>query len=150
MFCYGRGFRLAGLPVQPDGTVVCPGHGLRWHLNTGRLVPRGEVTAWDNLGQERVFFRGLELLQATGVPAKHLMVYMLIGYKPGETIEEILYRYGRLKAAGCLPYPMVYEHRNPLLKRFQRWAIRYGNFVPWEDYQKSQPSLQISQPALML
>lgn len=38
--CPHRGFPLAGLPVGPDGGVTCPGHGLRWHVETGRLLAR--------------------------------------------------------------------------------------------------------------
>lgn len=37
--CPHRGLPLANLPPKPDGTVICPGHGLRWRLNTGDLVP---------------------------------------------------------------------------------------------------------------
>ena len=92
-------------------------------------------TAWDNLGQERIFFRGVEHLQAAGIPATHLMVYMLIGYKPGETMDEVMYRYERLVSTGCKPYPMVYNDSNRELKAFQRWVIRrYAEFVPWDDY----------------
>ncbi len=94
-------------------------------------------TAWDNLGQESVFFKGFNALVEAGVKPRHVMVYMLVGYKPGETMEEILYRFHKLKDAGCLPYPMVYDSTNKLLKRFQRWAIwRYHQFINWEDYQK--------------
>jgi len=25
---------------KPDGTAICPGHGLRWNLKTGELMPR--------------------------------------------------------------------------------------------------------------
>ena len=92
-------------------------------------------TAWDNLGQEGVFFKGLGLLQDAGIPARHVTVYMLVGYKPGETMDEVMYRYRRLKDAGCLPYPMVYDRDNRLLKAFQRWVVRrYDQFVPWEQY----------------
>jgi hypothetical protein len=92
-------------------------------------------TAWDNLGQETVFFRGLAMLNEAGIPGKHVMVYMLIGYKPGETMEEILYRYQRLKYEGCLPYPMVYNNLDKNLKRFQRWVIRrYDQIIPWQEF----------------
>lgn len=94
-------------------------------------------TAWDNLGQEKVFFRGLSLLEEAGIPAKHLMVYMLIGYAPGETMDQILYRYRRLVDAACKPYPMVYGD-NKLLKVFQRWVVgRYHECVPWADFSRS-------------
>lgn len=92
-------------------------------------------TAWDNLGQEKIFFRGLDMLRDAGVPPQHLMVYMLIGYKPGETMDEILYRYRRLKETGCKPFPMVYNNANRELRRFQRWVIRrYDEVVPWEQF----------------
>jgi hypothetical protein len=92
-------------------------------------------TAWDNVGQEKVFFKGLEMLNQAGIPSRHLMVYMLIGYKPGETMDEILHRYRRLKDAGCLPYPMVYDNKNRKLKDFQKWVVRqYDRYIPWEEY----------------
>jgi hypothetical protein len=92
-------------------------------------------TAWDNLGQEKVFFRGLAMLNEAGIPSKHVMVYMLIGYAPGETMEDILHRFNQLVDAGCIPYPMVYNNQNKELKVFQRWVIqRYYQFVPWHEY----------------
>lgn len=100
------------------------------------FTSRRLYTAWDNLGQEKVFFKGLELLKEAGIKPAHLMVYMLIGYRPGETMAEILYRYEALVKAGVLPFPMVYDNSNRLLKRFQRWVV--GRFaearVPWEDF----------------
>ena len=93
-------------------------------------------TAWDNLGDEQRFFTGLERLNAAGIPSRHVMAYMLVGYKPGETMEDVLYRFHRLREAGCRPYPMVFEKwRQPELRKFARWAIRrYYEFVPWEEY----------------
>lgn len=40
LVCPHRGMPLKHLPVGPDGTVVCNGHGLKWHATTGALVPR--------------------------------------------------------------------------------------------------------------
>ena len=97
-------------------------------------------TAWDNVGQEAIFFKGLETLREAGIPASHVMVYMLIGYAPGETMEQIMYRFQRLKDAGCKPYPMVYNNVNPELKRFQRWVVRrYHEFIPWVDFRGRLP-----------
>ena len=101
----------------------------------GKFQARRLYTAWDNLGQEKVFFRGLEMLKDAGIPGNHVVVYMLIGYKPGETMDEILYRHRRLKDEGCWPYPMVYNNADKALKRFQRWVLRrHDQFVPWEEY----------------
>ena len=100
-------------------------------------------TAWDNLGDEQRFFTGLECLNAAGIPSRHVMVYMLVGYKPGETMEEVLYRFHKLRDAGCKPYPMVYERwRQPELRKFARWAIRrYYEIVPWEDFRNGGKAL---------
>lgn len=38
--CPHRGIDLRSGNVRADGTVVCPGHGLKWNLKTRRLVPR--------------------------------------------------------------------------------------------------------------
>lgn len=92
-------------------------------------------TAWDNLGDEGTFKRGVATLAAAGIPARHLCVYMLIGYAPNETFAEILYRFNELRALGCQPYPMVYNNARPDLKAFQRWAVTgLYRAVKWEDY----------------
>lgn len=38
--CPHRGTPLTGLPVDNEGGVVCPAHGLRWAKSTGLLMPR--------------------------------------------------------------------------------------------------------------
>lgn len=99
-------------------------------------------TAWDNLGDEKIFLRGLEYLETAGIPARHVMVYMLIGYAPDESWERIFYRYGLLKDAGCLPYPMVYNNERKDLKRFQRWVVRrYDELVPWAEFSRGYVNL---------
>lgn len=37
--CPHRGIDLTPF-AEPDGTAICPGHGLRWNLRTGELIPR--------------------------------------------------------------------------------------------------------------
>ena len=92
-------------------------------------------TAWDKLGDEQIFFRGLERLQKVGIPPQHVMVYMLVGYAPGETMKEVMYRFQQLKDAGCKPFPMVYDRSKRDLVAFQRWVIRrYHEFIPWIEY----------------
>lgn len=92
-------------------------------------------TAWDNLKDEGIFFRGVERLEKAGVPPAHLLVYMLVGYDPSETLERIMYRFEKMTARGIRPYPMVFNNADPVLKRFQRWVIRkYYTFVPFAEY----------------
>lgn len=98
---------------------------------------RGRVlyTAWDNLGDEARFIRGVEMLRAAGVPPKRLRVFMLVGFAKNETIDEILYRFERMVQLGCEPYPMVFDQARGDLKAFQRWAVRgLYRAVPWAEY----------------
>ena len=100
----------------------------------GEFRRRRLYTAWDSVGQERIFFRGIDRLEAAGIPPKHIMAYMLIGWAKGETMNLIQYRFDRMVAMGILPYPMVYGDR-PDLKRFQRWAVTgLYRALPFSEY----------------
>jgi pyruvate-formate lyase-activating enzyme len=88
-----------------------------------KFKTRRLYTAWDNLGDEKRFFDGVKILNKRGIPNKHLMVYMLIGYDKKETWDRIHYRFNKMAECGILPYPMVYDNDNKHLKRFQRWAV---------------------------
>ncbi|TCU34077.1 radical SAM protein [Rhizobium azibense] len=110
-------------------------------------------TAWDNIGDERVFFRGVKFLEEAGVPAKHLMAYMLVGFDPSETWERLFSRFRTMTALGIRPYPMIYgEKRRTLpaggmngnfarrtLFDFQRWVVTgLYRAVDFADYDRSQ------------
>ena len=41
--CPHRGIDLRPF-AKDDGTVICPGHGLRWNLTTGEMLPHHSVT----------------------------------------------------------------------------------------------------------
>jgi hypothetical protein len=110
-------------------------------------------TAWDNLHDERIFKESMRTITDAGIPAKHLMVYMLIGFRKGETEEEILYRFNELLALGCLPYPMVFDRTNKRLCDFQRWVLRrYYQVCSWKEYdasfrnKKQQTSNEVAMP----
>ncbi len=49
-------------------------------------------TAWDNRKDEDRLFTGLNRLVDHGVKPRHIMIYMLIGYWPGETENDRLHR----------------------------------------------------------
>ena len=100
-----------------------------------RFEKRRLYTAWDNRRDEKTFFKGLKILTDAGIRPGNVMVYMLVGYWPGETMEEVLYRFERLRESGVMPYPMVFDETNRERKRFQRWVVRrLYQFVPWENY----------------
>jgi hypothetical protein len=116
-------------------------------------------TAWDNLKDEKIFMRGVERLEAAGIPPSHLMVYMLIGWDKTETWERVLYRFNKMVELGIRPYPMVFgdkQKKLPLggcnqriahkpLWEFQKWAIRrYYEMMPFGDFDNNakRPSRQ--------
>jgi hypothetical protein len=92
-------------------------------------------TAWDNLKDEEVFFRGVDRLQRAGIPPTHLRVYMLIGYDRAETWQRILYRFERMTAIGIQPFVMVKDRARTDLRAFARWAnLGLYRIVPWPRY----------------
>jgi hypothetical protein len=91
-------------------------------------------TAWDNRKDEQRLFDGLGRLVKHGVKPDHIMVYMLIGYWPGETATDRDYRRSRLREFGARPYPMPFV-RTPELVGFQRWCIgAYDKKISWDDF----------------
>lgn len=108
-----------------------------------RFRERRLYTAWDNLGDESRFFAGVARLEAAGIPASHLRVYMLIGFDKPETWERIWYRFGRLVERGMEPYPMVYDRSRRDLLCFQRWVVRgLYRTISWPDYKRSTKSAE--------
>ncbi len=94
-------------------------------------------TAWDTTSHERAFFRGLRRLADHGVKPDNIMVYMLIGYAPDETVADWLYRRDKLREFGARPYPMPYR-RTFAAVGFQRWIVgAYDKRVAWEGWSRA-------------
>jgi hypothetical protein len=94
-------------------------------------------TAWDNRKDEQRLFDGLRRLVKYGVKPDHIMVYVLIGYWPGETTEDRIYRVQKLLDFGARPFPMAYTKTSELLG-IQRWAIgAYAKRVSWEQWARA-------------
>jgi hypothetical protein len=103
-----------------------------------RFKARRIYTAWDNRGDEATLFRGLDRLVRRGVKPDDIMVYMLIGYWPGETAEDREYRRRRLREYGARPYPMPFV-RTPELVGFQRWVLgAYDKRISWADWSRAR------------
>jgi hypothetical protein len=129
-----------GVNVRLIDDDACEALATIQYRNT-KFNERRLYTAWDNLHDERVFFKGVDRLEKAGIPPKHLMVYMLVGYDPLETWDRIWYRFNAMVARGVLPYPMVYEKTaKPKLRAFQRWVITgmyRSKDIPFEKYEVS-------------
>lgn len=108
-------------------------------------------TAWDSIGEEELFFRGVDRLEAVGIRPSTLMVYMLTGNDPEETWAAIFHRFNRMVARKIKPYIMTKDRRTekpPLggyngnvghqrLMDFQRWVnsgIYRGKCPNFADY----------------
>lgn len=106
-----------------------------------KFQERRLYTAWDSIGDEAVFFRGVDRLEAAGVPPKHLMAYMLIGCDPSETWDQIWHRFNAMVERGVAPYPMVFNKSRKDLVAFQRWVITgLYRVVPWNEYRRETKS----------
>ena len=108
-----------------------------------QFTTRRLYTAWDNLKDEGIFFNGVDMLERAGIPPRHLMVYMLVGYDQAETWARIFERFDAMVARGIQPYPMVYNNARKDLKWFQRWVVRRFYLLknkdgsqrfPWKDF----------------
>lgn len=131
------GFRVClsqGINVRLIDDAACAALARMEYRDT-KFTRRRLYTAWDNLGDEKVFFRGVEKLDKAGIPPKHLMAYMLIGFDKRETWEAIWHRFNRMVELGIKPYPMVYDRSRKDLTGFQRWVnLGLYRVVPWSEY----------------
>lgn len=93
-------------------------------------------TAWDNYRERGIFMNGVERLRRAGVDPKRLRVFMLVGYREGETWEEIFDRFAQIVALGAEPYVMPYnKNQRPDLCAFQRWSNKWAfRSIAWPDY----------------
>ena len=92
-------------------------------------------TAWDNLKDEGIFFKGIDTLERAGVKPTNVMAYMLIGYDKSETWDRIWHRFNRMVERGIMPYPMVFDRSRKDLCAFQRWVnMGLYRIVPWAEY----------------
>jgi hypothetical protein len=91
-------------------------------------------TAWDNRKDENRLFRGLEMLASHGIKPSSIMVYILIGYWPGETLEGWEYRRAKLRAFGAVPYPMPFVRTEETVA-FYRWVVgAHDKRIPWLEW----------------
>lgn len=94
--------------------------------------------AWDNLKDEAVFFKGVDILERAGIPPKQLRAYMLIGFDENETWKRLWHRFNRLVERGIEPYPMVFDRSRKDLTKFQRWVVTgLYRAVPFSEYDAS-------------
>ena len=133
--CFNQGINVRHL--SPDAAEALASVEYR----DDQFSERRLYTAWDNLKDEGIFFRGVDMLEDAGVPPKHLRAYMLVGFDKKETWDRIWHRFNLMVERGIEPFPMVFDMRatDPEryrgLKKFQRWVVTgLYRAVPFADY----------------
>lgn len=94
-------------------------------------------TAWDNLRDAEIFFRGIGYLIEAGIKPDEIMVYFLCNYWQKGLTSDVWERFERMKNIGLRPYPMVFDIQNAdkQIKDFQTWVIRRAYMkIPFENY----------------
>ena len=100
----------------------------------GQFKSRRLYTALDNPKDTGRFNHGIQRLIDHGVKPHHILVYMLVGYWPGERHEDRESRLRAIRRLGALPYPMPFT-RTPELIGFQRWCIGgYDKQIGWAEW----------------
>ena len=91
--------------------------------------------SFDDPKLEKCVKESVKILNDVGIPNRHLMFYVLVGYNT--TFEEDYKRFEILNQLGCLPFIMLYNNLwDPLLRKFARWVNkRYYKVVPWERFE---------------
>lgn len=92
--------------------------------------------AFDNMKDEAAVRRGISILSSSGIPPKHMMFYMLVGFNT--TFEEDMRRYAILwEELGTYPYVMIFNNEGtPTLRAFARWVNkRIHKTASWLDYE---------------
>lgn len=87
--------------------------------------------SYDQSGIETAVERGIQCLEDAGIPRKHLMFYMLVGFNSSH--QDDLKRFKFLDNLGVDPFVMVYNHRqdDPWLTIFARWVDQ--RFYKWPN-----------------
>ena len=99
-------------------------------------------TAWDMIGNEKIFFEGIERLNRAGIPPTRIYAYMLCGYKQWSW-HDVWYRFKRMTDIGIEPFAMVYDKTIEDLVCFARWCNQ-GMYridgCSWPEYKRATKS----------
>jgi hypothetical protein len=94
-------------------------------------------TAWDNLRDKEIFFKGIHNLLNAGIKADEIMVYFLCNYWEKGLTFDVWERFNEMVKIGLRPYPMVFDIKNAdrKIKMFQTWVIRRAYMkIPFDKY----------------
>jgi hypothetical protein len=93
--------------------------------------------AFDNIKLEPIFREKISILLKYIKNPKHIMVYMLVGFKDS-TFDDAMERFNIIRSYGCDPYVMLFHKNNKKLNHFARWVNkrRYTVVPDFNDYKR--------------
>jgi len=137
--CFSQGINIRLFDQEAAGVLA------RMNYYDDQFNARRIYTAWDNLRDAEIFFRGIGYLTDAGVKPDQIMVYFLCNYWQKGLTNDVWERFERMREIGLRPYPMVYDIQNSdaEIKAFQTWVIRRGymKFPFSTHYRKEKPQL---------
>ena len=129
--CFSQGINIRLFDREAAGVLA------RMKYYDDAFERRRIYTAWDNLRDAEIFFRGIGYLTDAGVKPDEIMVYFLCNYWQKGLTNDVLERFERMREIGLRPYPMVFDIQSAdkKIKSFQTWVIRRAYMkIPFEDY----------------
>lgn len=148
--CFNQGINIRVITPEGAEELASVDYRSARFVNSAGKPERRIYTAWDSLGDERLFLNGVDRLERAGIRPSRLMVYMLVGYDPAETWAAVFQRFNAMMGRRVTPYIMVYgddKRTLPLgghnedvgrqrLTDFERWVNGgvYRRAVSFADY----------------
>jgi hypothetical protein len=139
--CFSQGINIRLFDKEAAGYLA------RMRYYDDAFERRRIYTAWDNLRDEEIFFRGINYLLEAGVKPDEIMVYFLCNYWEKGLTADVWERFEKMKEIGLRPYPMVYDIQkaDADIKRFQTWVIRRAYMkIPFSEYKGSGYKAQLT------
>ena len=103
--------------------------------SNGDFTTKRLYFAFDQPAIEGEVLNGIQMLRDVGIPPRHLMFYVLVGFNT--TFAQDYHRFEVLRSLGTLPYIMLFNDRKnaPLLRHFERYVNGgFSRICKWKDY----------------
>lgn len=133
--CFSQGINIRLFDREAAGVLA------RMKYYDDAFERRRIYTAWDNLRDADIFFRGIGYLTGAGVKPDEIMVYFLCNYWHKGLTGDVWERFNRMVEIGLRPYPMVYDihSADAQIKKFQTWVIRRAYMkIPFSEYKPNR------------
>lgn len=126
--CFAQGINIRIITPEQAGLLAqCNYQNVKFH-------EKYLTFAWDRVLDRKHIMKGIQTLNAAGIPNNKMQFFILIGYDT--THAENLDRVTTLRDLGCMPFVMPYKKDDPYQAAFARWVNHRATFksCTWEEY----------------